>query len=123
MSNSITITITINGVSSTYEITEQNAKLTRTFTGYNVTATVMHVNNGAPELVNRTCFIEGTTIDSKAIDKAFAPDKVGAILKTEKVNELHGTSLEAYKAISLVLPDRPEYPSVKARKEAREAKK
>ena len=113
------ITITIDGVSKNYVLTPQNATITRTMVGYNVTATVMHKSSNGLALIERTVYISGNTISENSINKAFAPDIVGDITKTDKVQVLQGVSPEIFTDIGICLPDRPEYPSVRARKEAR----
>lgn len=100
--------------------TTKNATITRTFIGYNVTAQVAHNDKGNFTVITRTTYVGGSNPSNNAIVKAFLPDTVLAITSTVKVEKLYGISEEDFLAYGVELPARVEYPSVKARKEARE---
>lgn len=97
-----------------------NATITRTFIGHNVTAQVAHNESGNFTIISKTVYVGGNNPSNSAIVKAFAPDTVLAITSTAKVEKLYGISEEDFLAYGVELPARVEYPSVKARKEARE---
>lgn len=97
-----------------------NATITRTFIGYNVSAQVAHNEGGNFSIIARTVYVGGNKPTTNAIAKAFLPDTVLAISAVDKVEKLYGISEEDFLQYGVELPPRVEYPSVKARKEARE---
>ena len=103
--------------------TTTNATITRTFIGYNVSAQVAHNENGTFSIIARTVYVGGNKPTTNAIAKAFLPDTVLAIAAVDKVEKLYGISEEDFLHYGVELPPRPEYPSVKARKEARKESK
>lgn len=102
--------------------TKANATITRTFIGYNVTAQVAQVIDGNATIASVTKYVAGNTLTDSAIRKTFAPDTVLVVKDSKRIEKLYGISEEDFLTYGVELPARPEYPSVRARKEARQSK-